>query len=452
MGAGLAVALWLLAPPLAPAPDAAFLEAARKIRRVGDEDDAAYAKLEHLCDRIGHRLSGSPTLDAAVTWAAEVLRADGHEAVRTDAVQVPHWVRGPISAQVVAPVRRELAAIALGGSGATPAGGLEAEVVRAGSLEELGKLGGKVRGKIALLDGPMGTHGSSFDRYSEVGPMRGAGPAQAARQGAIAVLVRSLTQRSLRTPHTGGTRFGTQAPIPAAALATEDADLLARLGRRGPVRVRLSLAAHKLPDATSANVIAELRGRERPDEIVLLGAHLDSWDVGQGAHDDGAGTVMVMQALTILRKAHLRPRRTVRVVLFTNEENGLRGAEAYTRDHATELGQHVAAIESDAGGYAPSAFTVEGAAVEALAAYLPLFAGTGLSRIVAGKGGSDISALEPAKVPTFGYLTDETHYFDIHHTQADTLDKVRPDDVRRGATVLAILAYVLAELPGRLGR
>jgi len=297
----------------------------------------------------------------------------------------------------------------------------------------------------------MGTHGSPFDRYGDVGPMRGKGPAQAARQGAAAVLVRSLTTRSLRTPHTGGTRFADVRPIPAAALATEDADLLARLVGKGPVRVRLALDAKKLPDATSANVLGELRGRERPDEIVLLGAHLDSWDVGQGAHDDGAGTVMVMQALTLLRQSGLRPRRTVRVVLFTNEENGLRGATAYVKEHARELGKHVAAIESDAGGYAPAAFSVEGVRVAALSPYLPLFEGTGLSRVVEGKGGSDISALEPSKVPNFGYLTDDTHYFDIHHTAADTLDKVRPEDLRKGTTAIAILAYVLAELPGRLG-
>ena len=453
MTAGLALALWLAAPaPLSTPARAALAEAARTIRRTGERSDTAYARLEHLCDRIGHRISGSPALEAAVSWAAAELRSDGHEAVHTEAVMVPRWVRGPISARLVAPVTRELSALALGGSGATPEGGLEAEVLRARSLEELGKLGGAVRGKIVLLDGPMGTHGSAFDRYGEVGPLRGSGPAQAARQGALAVLVRSLTQRSLRTPHTGGTRFGPEAPIPAAAIATEDADLLARLGARGPVRVRLALAAKRLPDAPSANVLAELRGREKPDQIVLLGAHLDSWDVGQGAHDDGAGTVMVMQALTILRQANLRPRRTVRVVLFTNEENGLRGAQAYARAHAAELDKHVAAIEADAGGYAPAAFSVEGAKVAALAAWLPLFEGTGLGRAVEGRGGSDIGALEPAKVPLFGYLTDDTHYFDIHHTEADTLDKVRPEDIRRGATALAILAYLLAELPGQLER
>ncbi len=448
----LPLALLFLAPkPAVAAPSAPLAEAARKLRQLGDRSDGAYEKLEYLCDRIGHRLAGSPGLDAAVEWAARTLRADGHEAVRTEPVQVPHWVRGPISAVVTAPVRRELAVLALGGSGATPPGGLEAEVVRARSLVELEELGASVRGKIVLLDGAMGTHGNAFDRYGDVGPMRGKGPAQAARQGALAVLVRALTTRSLRTPHTGGTRFGDVRPIPAAALATEDADLLARLGARGPVRVRLALDAKRLPDAPSANVVGELRGRERPDEIVLLGAHLDSWDVGQGAHDDGAGTVMVMQALTLLRKADLRPRRTVRVVLFTNEENGLRGAEAYAKDHAKELARHVAAIESDAGGYAPAAFSVEGARAAALSAYLPLFEGTGLSRVVEGKGGSDIGALDPAKVPNFGYLTDDTHYFDIHHTDADTLDKVRPEDLRKGATAIAILAYVLAELPGRLG-
>jgi Iap family predicted aminopeptidase len=296
--------------------------------------------------------------------------------------------------------------------------------------------------------------------YGEIAPFRSRGPSRAAKLGAVGVLMRSVTARSLRTPHTGALTYDPAQPkLPAAAVTVEDSLLIARLAAQGPVTVRMQLESQQLPDAPSANVIGELRGRERPDEIVLIGAHLDSWDVGQGAHDDGAGCVEMMQALTVLRKLGLQPRRTIRVVLFTNEENGLRGGRAYAQEHAAELGRTVLALEADSGGFPPRGFSVEAKpevtprAVARVAQIAALVDGTGeLGRLEvrAGHGGADISPLVPAGVPTVGLGTHGRQYFDYHHTEADTLDKVDPAHLADNVAVIAVLAYVVADMPGRV--
>ncbi len=433
-----------------------YRDAASKIIAAAEADQGAWQKLSHLTDRIGNRLSGSRALDKAIEWAVATLKADGHENVRAEKVMVNHWVRGAESAALVAPVERPLSLIGLGGSGATPRSGLIAEVVVVNDFAELDRLGGQLKGKIVLFNKPLTyTEGKGTD-YGDVAEYRGRGPGRAAALGAVAALVRSLTTRSLRTPHTGSTRFADgQKPIPAAALATEDADLIARLAASGePVRVKLRLSGRRLPDKPSANVVAELRGREKPDEVVVISGHIDSWDVGQGAHDDGAGCVMAMQALTLLRKLGLTPRRTIRAVLFTNEENGLGGARQYAVDHAAELGKHVMTLEADSGAFQPRGFRVEGSdqALRQVTDIASLLQPIDGHRAEAGHGGADIGVMAGAGVPLLGLWVDPSRYFDYHHTEADTLDKIDPRDLARDVAAVALIAYVVADMPEPLAR
>ncbi|HKE16404.1 MAG TPA: M28 family peptidase [Kofleriaceae bacterium] len=446
------------APASAPTPIAdQYREVAAKIIAAAEADEGAWQKLSYLTDHIGNRISGSRSLDKAIEWAAATMKADGHEEVRTEKVMVTHWVRGEESAALVAPVERPIALIGLGGSGSTPGKGVVADVVVVKDFDELDRLGsqGQVKGKIVLFDTPMGPYSpEKGPGYGQAVEFRTRGPARAAALGARAALVRSLTSHSLRTPHTGATRFEDQKPIPCASVTVEDSELIARLAASGErVRVKLLMKSRMLPDAPSANVLAELRGREKPDEIVLIGGHIDSWDVGQGAHDDGVGIVMSMQALTLLRKLGLHPRRTIRAVLFTNEENGLGGARQYAADHAAELSKHVMALEADSGAFQPRGFDVQAGAptVRQLTDAASLLRPIDGQRIEAsGHAGSDIGPLAAAGVPLLGLMMDDRHYFDYHHTEADTLDKVDPHDLARDVAAVAVLAYVVADMPERL--
>lgn len=435
--------------------------AARRIIEAARTGDGAYKKLERLCDDIGHRISGSPQLTQALEWAAATMKADGHENVRIEPVTVPHWVRGRESLAMIEPRAYDLHMLGLGGSVGTDPGGLTAEVVVVADEAELEAKAAQVPGKIVLFNNPMPkfdpVHGSG---YGKTVRFRGRGPQLAAAKGAVACLVRSVTARSLRSPHTGATNYGTATKkIPAAAVSTEDADMLARLTERGTkVRLRLSMDARTEEPAPSGNVVAELRGRELPDEVVVIGGHIDSWDVGQGAHDDGAGCVTSMEAITILRKLQLIPRRTIRVVLYTNEENGLAGGKAYAQTHAAELSKHVAAIETDSGGFRPLGFGVSvgdaartARAARRLGELLRSLRPIGATHAEEGGGGADISTLAPAGVPMLGLNVEGSTYFDYHHTHADTLDKVDRRDLADGAAAMAFLAYSLAEMPGRLG-
>jgi carboxypeptidase Q len=333
---------------------------------------------------------------------------------------------------------------------------VKGKVVVVRDWKELEAKQAQVKDAIVLFNVAMPSwteeHGSG---YGDTVPYRWAGASAAGKLGARAVLMRSVTAHSLRTPHTGSMGYAPDGPkIPAAAVTVEDAELLARLVAAGDVTVQLELGARTLPDVPSANVIGELRGREKPDEIVLIGAHIDSWDVGQGAHDDGAGCVHVMQALTVLRRLGLQPRRTIRVVLFTNEENGLRGGTGYAEAHAAEVGKHVAALETDAGGYAPRGLEVavageRGDAVAAqVADLLTLLAPLGATKLErSDHAGADITPLTRQGVLGLGLRTDTRTYFDIHHTPADTLDKVDPAALADGVAAVAVIAYVLADLP-----
>lgn len=409
-------------------------------------DDTAYKRLSYLTDRIGHRLSGSPQLEEAIKWALAEMKRDGLDRVRAEKVMVPRWVRGEESAEIVEPVSRKLAMLGLGNSVGTPPEGVMAEAVVVRDFDELEKLGEAVRGKIVVYNVPFTTYGATV-RY------RGAGASRAAKYGAVAALVRSITPVSLQSPHTGAMNYAADQPkIPTAALSIEGAELLARMQARGErPRVRLKMEAKFLPDAESANVVAEIRGRERPEEVVVVGGHFDSWDVGQGAHDDGGGCVAAWEAVRLLKVLKLRPRRTVRVVLFTNEENGLRGGNAYRDLYKDELSKHVLMIESDSGVYRPTGFGLTKDATpevrETVKAIASLLRGISADRIDADGGGADIGPSMREGVLGMSLNVDGSRYFDIHHTHADTMDKVNPQELSMCVAALAVMAYAVAEMP-----
>ena len=437
--------------------DAQYRETANRILSAALTDDGAWDKLTYLCDHIGHRMSGSPALEQAVAWAAEQMKADGLENVRLQPVKVPHWVRGRESARVVEPIDKPLNMLGLGNSIGTPAAGITAPVVVVGNFEELDALGpSKVRGNIVLFDMP-------WEGYGRTRVYRTDGASRAAKLGAVAILIRSVTGVALYAPHTGSVTYTSEGKIPAAALTVEDAAWIRQMTAAGQrIQVRLQMEAQMLPDADSGNVMGEIRGGELPDEVVVLGGHIDSWDVGQGAHDDGAGVVAAWQAVMLMHQLGLRPRRTVRVIGWTNEENGARGGEAYRAALGDTVKKHVAAIEMDGGAERPVGFgvTIPGAspdspqlkaAMDRAAQIGKLLDGIQAGAITSGGGGTDIGPLTTAGVPSMGLNTVGEHYFDWHHSNADTLDKVNLQDFRKCIAALAVMAYILADMPGTLG-
>ncbi len=435
---------------------AADPDAVQKILDAGLRSDGAYRKLAWMCDRIGPRLSGSENLEKAVSWCSDEMKRDGLDNVHTEKVMVPHWVRGEASGQIVTPTPHPMAILALGMSDGTKPEGITAEVVEVRSFDELKAIGDRAKGKIVLFNKPIYANGGADRGYGSAVGLRYSGAAAAAKAGAVGMMIRSLATADLRIPHTGAMAYEDGVPhIPAAAIAPEDAELIHRFLDAGEtVKVTFTLSCKTLPDAESANVIGEIRGSEAPDEIVVIGGHLDSWDVGTGAHDDGAGCAISMEALRLIRSLGLKPKRTIRAVLFTNEENGLRGGKAYAETHAAELGEHVAAIESDSGGARPLGFGVSAGPggtdiVKKLAAP---FARFDADDVQEGGGGADISPMAAAGVPQLGLRQDSTHYFDIHHTIADTLDKVDAHDLAMNATAMAVMAWQLANLDPPLPR
>lgn len=412
-------------------------------------DSFAFERLGYLADTFGPRFSGSQNLEDAIDWILAEMQADGLENVRGEEVMVPHWVRGEERLTLVSPREEEMQILGLGGSVATPPEGITADVLVVGSFEELQARAGEAAGKIVLYNVP-------FVSYGETVAYRVNGAVQAARVGAVASLVRSVGPASLYTPHTGGMRYQEGLPrIPHAAVTVEDALMMQRMQDRGqPVRVRLYMEAETLPDAVSRNVVAEIVGSERPEEIVVMGGHIDSWDVGQGAMDDGGGCVAAWEALRLMKKLGLRPRRTIRVVLWTNEENGLRGGTAYREQHADAVDDHVLAIESDAGVFKPEGFGFTGtpeayAMLQEVGRLLvPIEAGT----IAKGGGGADIAPLMREGVPGMGLNVDREKYFWYHHTEADTMDKLDPHELNLCVAAMAVMAYVVADMPERLPR
>jgi len=410
----------------------------------------AWQRLAVLTDSIGHRLSGTPALDRAIAWAVDEMKRDGLENVHTESVMVPRWVRGAESAEIVEPARHAMVMLGLGDSVGTGPGaeGVQAEVVVVHSFEELEAKADRARGRIVLFNVPYTSYGETV-RY------RSQGPSRAARHGAVAVLVRAVGPPGLRTPHTGALQYTSDVPkIPAAAITTEDADRLQRMADRGSrIVVRLKMEAHFEADATSANVIGELRGREKPEEIVVVSGHLDSWDVGAGATDDGGGCIVAWEALRIMKKLNLRPRRTVRVVLWTNEENGGRGGLAYRDQHRAELRNHVMMMESDGGVFRPLGFGFSGndTAREKVKAIATLLTGIAADQVSLGGGGADIGpSIQEAHIPGMSLEVDGSKYFLIHHTPADTIDKIDPIEMAKCAAAVAVMAYVVADLPQRI--
>ena len=406
----------------------------------------AYTRLAYLTDQIGHRISGSKNLERAVEWALAEMKRDGLDNVRGEKVMVPHWVRGEESLEITTPRSMKLSMLGLGDSVGTPADGITAEAVVVRNFAELDAMGEKVRGKIVVYNVPYTNYGATVQ-------YRGSGPSRAARYGAVAAIVRSVTPVSLQSPHTGGLNYDQQQrKIPGAAISIEGAELLQRMYDRGErTTLRLKMEAKFLPDAESANVIAELRGSEKPGEIVLVSGHFDSWDVGQGAHDDGGGCIIAWEAVRLLKELGLRPRRTIRVVLYTNEENGLRGGNAYRDAYRAELAKHIFAIESDSGTYRPEGLGLAATAPPQVRANLleiaKLLKGIGADGIAASGGGADIGPIMREGVPGASLDVEGSHYFDIHHTASDTLDKIDPRDLQLCVATMAVFAYTIADIP-----
>jgi len=416
-------------------------------------DERAHRLLGELIAEAPKRLSGSEDAARAVRFAERAFRAAGLEDVRLEPVRVPRWERGEVETlSILGANGAQLAVRALGGSVATPAGGLEAGVVRVTSFEELSARSAEARGRFVLFDRPMDpTLADPFAAYGGAVDQRSRGAIEASRHGAIGALVRSMTLATDDHPHTGAMRYDMAFErVPAVALSTLAADALAaRIAANPDVRVRLELACRTLPDEDSWNVVGDLRGTTIPEEIVLVGGHLDSWDVGVGAHDDGAGCVHALEAVRILRDLDLRPRRTLRVVFFMNEENGLRGGLAYRDAHRGELDRHVLALESDRGGFTPRGFATDAGPelFAEMSTYVRLLEPYGASMLRVGDGGADIGPLREHGVPLAEFVPDAARYFDVHHAETDILAAVHPRELSLGTAAIAAFIWCVANAP-----
>lgn len=437
-------------PATAPDPDAAML---RRLYDAALVDSPAYEQLRALTQQFPGRLSGSKNLEGAVAWTRALLEKQGADRTELQPVMVPHWERGPRESVNLLPpagVKGEavaLTAVALGGSVPTPADGLRAGVVELRSLDELKTA--DVKGKIVFFNRPMKqTPISPGQAYGEAGDARNRGPAEAARHGAVGVVIHSITHAHDDIPHTGNTTYLPDVPrIPAAALSPLAAERLsAALAREPALQVELRINSRWLDDAPSHNVIGELRGSEHPEQIILIGGHLDSWDIAPGAHDDGAGVIGSIEVLRLLKAVGYQPRHTLRCVLFTNEENGLRGATAYARLVGDKKEPHLLALETDSGGYQPKGFNLGNPAGDAhlkAARWRELFEPYGILVFQRGRGGADVGPLLRYGYTVAGLTPDSQRYFDIHHTAADSIDQVNPRELALGAAAMAALVYLV---------
>jgi carboxypeptidase Q len=446
--------------------DRALADTLARIREAALKDDWAYQRLAELCDKIGPRLSGSMQAEAAVVQVAAALR-DAGLTVTLQPTKAPHWVRGEEQADIVdypgrpAGVTQHMHLTTLGNSVATPSQGLTAAILVVHSFDELKARADEARGKIVVYDVPynqeLAMNGHSGAAYGQGVVYRGGGASAAAKVGAIAALVRTVGGADYRLPHTGAMNYEDGvARIPTAALSAEDAMWLTRLAAQGAVKVHLKLTPQTLPDVDSHNVIAEWPGREKPDEVVIVSGHLDSWDLAQGAIDDGAGVASAMGVIEVLKSLGLHARRTVRLVAWMDEENGGSGSKAYFKANAATVGAHAAAIESDNGAGRPLGVSAH-VVPESLRLLKPIVAalrplGATLLEYRDGGAGADIEPLDEAGVPTLAPIVDTRKYFDYHHSPADTLDKVQSEDIRRQVAVMAVMAYYLAEIPEVLPR
>ena len=427
------------------------------IRTIYDKaltEGQCYQWLEHLTTNIGGRLAGSPQAAAAVEYTKQMLDTLGLDSVWLEPCMVPHWVRGDKEqVRIVNSKSRgsiDLNALALGNSVGTPEGGLIAEVVEVKSLDEVDRLGrAALEGKIVFYNRPMDpTQIRTFNAYGGAVDQRVNGPARASRYGAIATLVRSMTTKLDNVPHTGVTVYNDDKPIPALAISTNDAELLSALLKKEKVEIFVSANCKKLADKVSYSVVGEIYGSEKPEEIILVGGHLDSWDVGSGAHDDGAGCVHAMDVLQILKRMNYKPKRTIRCVLFMNEENGLAGGLSYAEASNKKGEFHLAAIESDAGGFTPRGFSTDGdpsiftQRFKNVIEWFPLLEAYNLT-FSKGGSGADISPLKSQKGLLFGFRPDSQRYFDYHHTAADNMDAVNKRELELGAAAITSLVYLI---------
>ena len=447
-----------------PSPTPAFFSAQtladlKRLEQAALSSDYAYREVAHLADNIGPRLSGSTQAAKAVDYVASELKAIGCE-VQLEKVMVPHWVRGEETAALVQwpgmadGTTQKILLCALGGSVATPAEGITADVISAKNFDELKAMSrDKVAGKIVLFtyafDKRMAAQGQSGPAYGEAVEYRSDGPSAAARLGAVACLIRSVGGAEYRLPHTGSTHYAADAPkIPAGAVTSEDADLIAALTREGPVKMKLVLTPQMLPDVESANVIGDIKGSEHPEQIVIVSGHLDSWDLGTGAIDDGAGVAVSMEAANLVHKLNLKPKRTIRVIAWMNEENGTRGSKQYAKDHEKDWANHIGAMETDGGADHPVGIRLW-AKPEVKALLKPVAAilqesGAGALEVSEHAPGADISPMEKGNVPTFAPIQDGRFYFNYHHTAADTLDKIDPKNLAETSAIIAVWAYAVA--------
>ena len=438
----------------------------KRLQQAALSSDYAYRQVGHLANNIGPRLSGSAQAAKAVEYVANELKAIGCE-VLLEKVMVPHWVRGEETAALVqfpgqAPeTTQKIVLCALGPSVATPANGITAEVIAVRNFDELKSLPrDRVAGKIVLFNYPfdkqMAAEGRGGDAYGQAVVYRSDGPSAAARNGAVACLIRSVGGAEYRLPHTGQTKYANDAPkIPAGAVTAEDADLVADLARQGPVKMKLILTPQQLPDAESYNAIADIKGSEYPEQVIIVSGHLDSWDLGTGAIDDGAGVAVSMEVANLIQKLHLKPKRTIRVIAWMNEENGEAGSKQYAKNHEKEFSNHFAAMETDGGAGHPIGINIKGNS-EVKKMFAPVAAllqesGAGSLNLVE-HCGADIEPLEKAGVPAFSPIQDNRFYFNYHHTAADTLDKIVPKELAENSAVVAVLAYALANMERGLPR
>jgi carboxypeptidase Q len=435
------------------------LSDAKRLQQAALTSDYAYRRVAHLANNIGPRLTGSAQAAKAVEYVASELKAIGCE-VQLEKVMVPHWVRGEETGALVQfpgqaeNTTQKIVLCALGASVATPAEGITAEVIAVKNFDELKSLGrDKVAGKIVLFDYHfdklMAAESHGGDAYGEAVVYRADGPIAAARQGAVACLIRSVGGADYRIPHTGQTKYADDAPkIPAGAVTSEDADTIVDLVRQGPVKMKLVLTPQTLPDVESYNVIGDVKGSEHPEQVVIVSGHLDSWDLGTGAIDDGAGVAVSMEAANLVQKLHLKPKRTIRVIAWMNEENGSMGSKTYAKDHAADMSNHFAAMETDGGAGHPLGINVK-AKPEVKLMLAPLAAilqesGAGILNAVDHSPGADIEPMDKAGVPSFSPIQDGRFYFNYHHTAADTLDKIVPKELAENSAIVAVLAYALA--------
>ncbi len=424
-------------------------EAAETLRDAALKSPVAWDRLTELVDIFGARFSGTENLEESLDWILARMTEDGLENVRSEPVMVPRWIRGEESVQLISPRSKDLAVLGLGGSVGTPPDGIRAEVLVVESYADLEARASEARGKIVLFDVP-------FTSYGETVQYRGGGAVAAAKAGAVASLIRSVTPFSMNTPHTGGMSYEEGVPqIPHAALTLEDAAMLHRMQDRGDrIEVLLKMEARSEGMVPSKNIMAEIVGSEFPDEVVVLGGHSDSWDVGQGAMDDAGGVVAAWEAIRLMKELGLRPRRTVRVVGWTAEEVGIFGGQAYAEAPGRENETHVLGIESDGGVFSPLGFGFTGsddafATIQEIGRLLdPIGAGA----ITRGGGGADIGPMMERGMPGMGLNVEPTRYFWYHHTNADTLDKLDPEEVARCVAAMAVMAYVVADLPEPLVR